>query len=84
VLIAADDEAGAEVDCAGADVCVELLAELLLELHAAAVIISVTPAARAGMTFTARPVWWEACWCLSGRALGRRLERVIFPSSWLG
>jgi len=62
VLIAAADDAGAEADRAGADVCAGLLAELLLELHAAAVIISVTPAARAGMRFTARPARREACW----------------------
>ena len=57
MLIAADDDAGAEVTGAGAEVCAPPLAELLLpELHAAAATVSVRPAASAGMILTAQPV----------------------------
>jgi hypothetical protein len=38
VLIAADDDAGAEVDAAGADVRAGAALELLPELHAAAIV----------------------------------------------
>jgi hypothetical protein len=61
VLIAPDDDAGAEVDGAGAEVCAEPSAELLAELHAAAATVSVMPAASAGTSFTARLVLPEAC-----------------------
>jgi hypothetical protein len=61
VLIAADDDAGAEVDGAGVEVCAAPPAELLLELHAAAATVSVTPTASAGTSLTAWPVLREAC-----------------------
>jgi hypothetical protein len=62
VLIAADDDAGAEVDGAGADVCAGLAAELLPELHAVAAAVKAAPAASAGMIFRAWPVRRETCW----------------------
>jgi hypothetical protein len=62
MLTALEDDAGAEVDGAGADVCAEPLPELLAELHAAAATVKVTPSASAGMTFTAWPMLREACW----------------------
>jgi hypothetical protein len=86
VLIAADEDAGAEVDGAGADVCTGPPAEVLLpELHAAAATMSVAPAASAGMTVTARPVVRETCWWPTGWAFDRGLEKIIslpFPLHW--
>jgi len=62
VLIAADDDAGAEADAAGADVCAGAALELLPELHAAMATANVMPTATAGMTLTARPVLPQARW----------------------
>ncbi|HXZ75810.1 MAG TPA: hypothetical protein VEH31_33760 [Streptosporangiaceae bacterium] len=63
MLIAADEDPGAEAAGAGAELCADPPAELLPpELHAAAATVSVRPAASAGMTLTARPVLCEACW----------------------
>jgi hypothetical protein len=61
VLIAADDDADAEVDGAGAEVRAAPPAELLPELHAATATVSVTPTASAGTSLTAWPALREAC-----------------------
>jgi hypothetical protein len=79
MLIAADGDADAEVDAAGA--ALELLPELL---HAAAVTASVTPTASAGMTRTAWRMPPRACRWSTGRALDRHLETINFRSPLSG